>query len=156
MCVIIDANIASLVFRQPPDKDFAPVFHWLDDVKKDGRVVYGGQLARELSAVEAARRYLLRLQQAGRARLIPDRDVGPEEKRVVQTGLCKSDDPHVIALARIGGARTLCSQDKRLQKDFRNRELIKNPRGCVYQRPEHACLLRHTGACQHPWRRRGR
>ena len=55
-----------------------------------------------------------------------------EETRLEKKGLCISDDPHVIALARISGARLLCSNDKDLQQDFGTKNLIDRPRGKVY------------------------
>ncbi|MDM8549089.1 hypothetical protein QUF72_03380 [Desulfobacterales bacterium HSG2] len=92
-----------------------------------------------------ARRYLRVLNQAGRAIRIPDESIYAEEKRIKD--MCRSDDPHIIALARVSGVRTLCSHDKTLHKDFKNRELISDPRGSVYQNPEHMALLRHTRSC---------
>ena len=147
MCVIVDASVACLVFRREPHSDFLPVFQWLHDSRADGCLVFGGELTRELRRVQAARGYLRRLNQAGRARRIPDADVDDEEHRVAATGLCCSDDPHIVALARVSGARTLCSHDGDLQGDFTNRDLISDPRGKVYQRPTHVHLLRHTRSC---------
>jgi hypothetical protein len=146
MCVIIDANLAAAVFAQSPDEDFRPVLDWLFD--KDGRLVSGGKLTQELYKIKAARRSLRTLNQAGRAILVPDREVSKEEEWGVATGLCKSDDPHIIALARTSGARTLCSWDGDLHQDFKNRKLISNPRGTVYQKAEHTHLLRHTSSCR--------
>jgi len=146
MCVIIDASIAPLLFRNPPDKNFLPVSNWLHDPNKDGRLVYGGRLTQELFRVESTRRYLRALQQAGKAFLIPDRAISAEEAHVIALRLCRSNDPHVIALARISGARTLCSDDEDLHHDFKNLRLIK-PKGYVYQEPGHAHLLRHTKSC---------
>lgn len=147
MCVIVDANVACLVFTKSPDRDFLPVLQWIADPDKHGRLVYGGELARELLRVGTVARYLRELQRAGRAILIPDEKVRPEEKRVTDTGICRSDDPHVIALARASGARTLCSRDGDLHHDFKNPNLISSPRGSVYQTPQHAHLLRHTTSC---------
>lgn len=148
MCVIIDANVASVIFKKRPDSAFQPVFNWIHDEDKDGCLVFGGKLAKELNQVQGARRYLRALQQAGRAILFPESEVNEEETRVWNTGLCKSDDPHVIALTRISGARTLCSRDKDLHDDFKNRKLLSNPRATVYQNPAHAHLLRHTQSCR--------
>jgi hypothetical protein len=147
MCAIVDANVASLVFKKSPHSDFLPVFEWLHDPNKDGCLVFGGHLAQELHRVHGARSYLRALHQAGRAVLIPDAQVRAEESCVARTGLCTSNDPHVIALARASGARTLCSRDGDLHHDFTNPELISRPRGSVYQRREHVHLLRHTTSC---------
>ncbi len=145
MCIIIDANVASKTFTNPPDEDFLPVIDWLTDKNKNGCLVYGGRLSQELDKLADARRYLRVLNQAGRAIQMPDKTIDTEEKRIKE--LCQSDDPHIIALARISRVRTLCSHDKTLHKDFKNRELISDPRGAVYQNPEHAALLRHTRSC---------
>ena len=47
--------------------------------------------------------------------------------------LCESDDRHVIAVAQISGARLLYSNDKALQRDFKNKKLIDEPRGKIYE-----------------------
>jgi hypothetical protein len=154
VCVIIDADVACAVFGNPPHSDFLPVFNWLHDPKKDGRLVHGGRLTGELSAVEYIRRYLVRLNQAGRASVIPDDQVTPEQDRVAAMGICKSRDVHIIALARISGARTVCSHDKDLHRDFTNPQLISRPKGSVYQNRSHTHLLRHTPACRRRYRRR--
>ena len=44
----------------------------------------------------------------------------------------KSDDEHVIALARVSKARVLYAHDSGLRDDFRNRALVSNPRGRLY------------------------
>ena len=147
VCIIVDANLAHAVLCDDGDPDFIPVQRWLLEPRQDGCIVYGGRLADELHTNERARRFLLSLQRAGRARLIPDAAVQESEGDVVASGLCRSNDEHVIALAKTSGARTLCSHDRNLQTDFKNRHLINNPRGSVYLRPEHARLLRHTNSC---------
>lgn len=44
----------------------------------------------------------------------------------------QSDDPHILALAVVSGARLLYSNDRLLQHDFKNLALINQPRGKVY------------------------
>lgn len=104
MCVIVDASVAGLVFRDPHRADYEPFWDWLE--KKGGRLVYGGRLATS-GELKGARRLLARLKQAGQAYEWPKADVDREETVVKKMGLCKSNDPHVIALARISGARVL-------------------------------------------------
>jgi predicted nucleic acid-binding protein len=147
VCLIVDANLASTVFASPPHPDFTPVLDWLD--KQDGRIVFGGRLAIELERLEKARRYLRTLLQAGRAWRLSDEFIDEEEVVVADSGLCRSNDSHVIALARVSGARTLCTHDGDLQTDFKNPQLVSNPRGSIYKynRPSHIKLLRHTSSC---------
>lgn len=93
------------------------------------------------------RRYLLALNRAGRARLIAPDAVAQEEAKVRELGDLESNDPHVLALARASGARTLCSHDQPLHRDFKNARLISAPRGAVYQQARHQRLLKHTSSC---------
>ncbi len=149
MCLIVDANLASLIFGEPASSDFQPIIAWLTSPQQEGRLVFGGHLAIELSKVNAARRFVKVLLQAGRARFIPAGALENETNRL--RGVCSSNDPHVIALARVSGARILCSRDKTLHQDFSNTKLISRPRGHVYQRAQHKHLLRlygHTSACK--------
>jgi hypothetical protein len=148
MCIIVDANVAALVFCEPLAHDFVPLVDWLTSPKKDGKLVIGGQLADELSAVRSVTRFIRALSQAGRARLIPAQEVVAEQERIILTGICRSDDPHVIALARVSGVRVLCSQDVKLHADFKNLELISAPKGAIYQGAKHRRLLRHAKSCQ--------
>ncbi len=152
MCVIIDANLASTVFSSPPHPDFLPVLDWLQG--KDGCLVVGGQLARELGRLYVARRFVVTLLRAGRARQVPDEEVTRHQEEVESTGLCRSNDPHVLGLACASGARTLCTHDRELQRDFRDPGLVSNPRGSIYQRSAHAKLLKHSSSCGYRTRRR--
>jgi len=149
MCLIVDANLAAVVFGDRLLDDFRPLIDWLTNTKKNGRLVVGGHLANELNQINAVQRFVRALLQAGRARVIPSA-MTDEEVRLI-ADLCESDDPHVIALARVSGARILCSRDRTLHRDFTNRNLISGPRGHVYQNAEHKHLLRsygHTEACR--------
>jgi len=72
---------------------------------------------------------------------VPDQKITEELRTVIDLGLCKSNDAHVIALARAAKARVLVSDDRDLFRDFKNPRLLNNPRGKVYQRRQHAKLL---------------
>ena len=84
---------------------------------------------------------LRQLDQAGRAKAVPDAPVDARMKLVAPQ--CVSDDPHIIALALVSGARLLCSLDQALHTDFTNPKLINSPRGNVYQNATHEHLVRH-------------
>ena len=64
----------------------------------------------------------------------------PEEEEVVKKN-CKSNDNHIIALARLSNCRLLFSQDKPLHADFTNLKLVPSPKGKVYQHAKHEHLL---------------
>ena len=54
---------------------------------------------------------------------------------------CKSNDHHIIALARISRARLLYTIDSALQQDFKNRHLLSRPRGRIYRSHKNESLL---------------
>jgi hypothetical protein len=145
VCVIVDANLASQALRELPEPEFVPLLNWLQT--GGGILVVGGRLTEELDRLEKPRHFVLDLLRAGRARSIPKVRVEEAEEVIEDSGHCRSNDRHVVALARVSGARTLCTHDKDLQKDFRNPRLISAPRGSIYKRAEHAPLLRHTTSC---------
>ena len=65
--------------------------------------------------------------QSGRARILDDNEVNAATRAVLADGVCRSDDPHVIALAKISGTRLLYTNDNGLEGDFK--KLI--PKGIV-------------------------
>lgn len=155
MCAIVDANMASRFFGDPVDEELKPLWDWI--ANGQGMLIVGGQLAEELDQLGDARRLIREWERRRRAH-VPSREereeVTAETRRLKRTGQCRSDDPHVIALALVSGARLLCSADQRLHADFDDRDLINNPRGKVYQYASHAHLLQHSRACPFRARRR--
>ena len=131
MCAVLDANVASEVFGadQPPaGKGF---FDWINS--GGGRLVVGGRLRGELRASSGGfRKWAAQAQRYGRIRLKDDDEVDARTEALQGEAALMSDDPHIIALAQVSGARLLYSNDRALQQDFRNRDLISNPRGSVY------------------------
>jgi hypothetical protein len=149
MCVIIDASVCGLVFGDPPAADYVAVLDWLTTKDQDGVLVVGGHLKEELFRSNRARRFVLELRRSKRASFVEDSEVQREQVVVQQALACASDDPHVIALARVSGARTLCAVDGPLEGDFTNTRLLCRPPGRVYKRsPDHLHLLRHTSSCR--------
>ena len=89
----------------------------------------------------------------GRVRRFPREELEAEEKRLPEEGI-KSNDAHVIALARVSGARILYSDDGDLRDDFRNLSLVPRPRGRLYPmgesenaRKQRRNLLKRTDLC---------
>ena len=147
MCLILDTNLASLVFPKggvPTDADFVPVVDWL--YRKDGKLVFGGMNERELMKVGSAAVAIGELRRSGRAIQIPG--VDDEQRKVEASGGYVSDDPHILALARKSGARTLVSHDEDLHRDFKDLRLVPRPRGMIYQDRRHVRMLRHTQGCR--------
>lgn len=144
MCVIIDADIARRVFCSPTPDEFAPLMSWL--IKKNGRITYGGLNGKQLKRIRLARETIQEWKRTGIAWEVDGVDA--EQIYVENQLVLESNDAHIIALARKGGARVLCSKDQDLHKDFKNIELVPFPRGKIYQNATHSRVLGHTSACQ--------
>lgn len=144
MCLIVDANRAHVLFGQPGSDVAAAVWKWL---RKDGILIYGGQLAAELGRTAGALRLLAELRRSGRAVKESDVDIAREEERIKASGECASNDQHVIALACVSGARVLYTEDKTLMKDFVNTRLLR-PKGKIYRRAQQRRLLAHARGCR--------
>ena len=141
MCIIVDANRLGAFLADPPGADAAPLRAWLD---RGGRIVYstGGAFAREVG--RPTRDRLLTYVRAGRAKLIPADRFADDERRLRDDPDLRSDDPHVLALAREAGVRLLHTGDAALTADFKNRKFLDRPRGKVYSSAANARLLDTT------------
>ena len=129
MCAILDANAAHQLFgsdRPPAGKAF---FDWIES--GTGKLIVGGKLRQELYEAGCGE-WLRGAILAGDAIEIDDAKVDREKETLEDQALCRSDDPHVIALARLGGARLLYSNDRKLHRDFKDRNLIDGPQGKIY------------------------
>ena len=140
MCAILDANVVGEVFIKRPKPAAQPptagekFLKWINT--GDGHLVVGGKLLCELDKVNRFRDWAQQAVLSGKMRRIGDNPVDQKTAKLQAKGMCRSNDPHVIALAQIGGARLLYTNDRRLQGDFRNEKLISNPRGLIYETPK--------------------
>lgn len=141
MTIIVDANCSSDALGAPPKKEFLPIIEAFENGQ--AKLVLGGtKLKKEYHANGVAWRRFRILDQAGRAKLVNDADVDKEEEYVKTAFLLQSDDPHILALARVSGARLLCSRDQALHADFDNGKIINKPRGYIYQSAAHKNLIK--------------
>ena len=150
MCAILNANVADEVFGDLRPEAGAKFFEWLNS--GPGRLVLGGRLRDELNKT-SARNWLVQAVLAGRVRSVSDTKVDARTK--ANKKQCKSDDPHVIALAQVSHARLLYSNDRKLHQDFKDKSLIDAPRGSVYSTfrvrsfsISHRRLLSRTDLCR--------
>ena len=127
----------------------AEVLKWLHH--KQGVLAYGGtKHLKEISHSSDQFRRLLRvLDRIGLARRLAPEDVDEEEAQLIKSGACVSDDEHIVALASIAKCRLLWAIDGRLRVDFKNRDLINNPQGQLFNSITttqfHLKLLRPAG-----------
>lgn len=147
MCIIIDANVLGKFLADPPGEDAAPVHDWLK--RRKGKLVYstGGKFAPEV--VGKARQRLLDYVRAGLAVEEVRRERLLEEEQGLAEEI-RSDDPHVLALARVSGARLLYTGDGDLIADFKAKRFIDRPRGKVYSGAANRSLLSRTKCVLNP------
>jgi hypothetical protein len=145
MCVIVDTNVASIVFLEPTTPDYLPLVEWLH--RRGGRIVFGGRLSVELMKVTRIAKRLRSLNQAGIALQYTTEEIKEEENAIREQCYPRSDDLHILALARVSGARILCSNDGDLEQDFKDTSIVPSPRGKVYKRAQHRRLLKHSSSC---------
>ena len=143
--MIIDANRLGVFLSDQMAEDAKPIHGWLN--KGWGNLVYstGGAFADEIRG--RSRTKLAGYAQAGRATVIPAEEFEEDEQQLRDNEAVRSDDPHVLALARLSGARVLYTGDQALTQDFKDKQLIDKPRGKVYSRARNANLLTQS-TCQ--------
>jgi predicted nucleic acid-binding protein len=134
MCIIVDANAASELVQV--SEDGLPIVERLR--KGDLRMVSGHKLKTELLKTNVKSIYQ-ELVLGGRIVEFSDAQIEDEIVKVKKFRL-HSNDPHILALARVSGARILFSRDGDLHSDFKNSKVIR-PKGKVYQSRKHQKLL---------------
>lgn len=116
------------------------MLHWLTETSEDnstivigflknqrGKLYIGGKLKHEFPP--RLRSWLAEGIRAGWIVNVSDREVDQETACLLDRPELESDDHHVVALARVSGARVLVSCDGDLRDDFRDRNLISQPPG---------------------------
>ena len=153
MCAIVDNDVSHQVFGNGRTEAGQFFLDWLTR-GNGGILVAGGKLLTELSQSSEFRRIFSERLQAGRARRISDESVNADEDVLRSQGLCKSNDTHVLALARVSGARLLFTNDRDLQDDFREGSIVGGTRGRIYTtreyqdvRNSHRSLLSRNDLC---------
>jgi hypothetical protein len=146
LCVIVDNSVAGIVFAVPHRAEYVPLWQWID--RKGGIIIYGGKFTNELCGSSKVARLLAELKRSGRAKQVARNIVDVEERTVRELNICRSNDPHVIALARISGARVLCADDGNLENDFKNTRLVSSPQGRIYKNAGHKHMLAHNRLCK--------
>ncbi len=132
MCAIIDNNVRHEVFGAKDVQTGAGRLFF--DRVNVGKVklVVGGKLRDELSEYSNFKQWLQQALIAGLAREFPNLAVNAETERLLSQNICKSNGAHVLALARVSGARLLFTNDQALQSDFGNPQIISGIRGRIY------------------------
>ena len=109
MCAILDASIASEVFGHNRPEAGVKFFNWINTGR--GRLLAGGKLLEELNKTQF-REWARQALNSGIVTTVDEPLVNKKIDELVAERSCRSNDPHVIALAIVGGGRLLYSNDK--------------------------------------------
>lgn len=149
MCLIVDACVVTEIFPRAPTPrhpDAVPVIEWL--AKEGGRIAVCKKLIAEIIKFDAGKRWLAELARAGRICQACENDVMAIQEQLKENGVCQSNDTHVLAIALSTGARVLYTRDINLISDFRNKNIVRRPRGKVYSSKSHIHVLRDGPRCK--------
>lgn len=141
MCIIVDTCSGIDVFSNAPSDEMLLVRDALFGSSGiTTKLIIGGHLSSEYMQSGALKRALTVLDRAGRVRRADNEQVDNETESIRDQ--CRSNDAHVVALARVSGARVIVTLDEQLRKDMKDKKLIDNPRGKILSKAAHARLLR--------------
>lgn len=131
MCLIIDACSANIIAANNCEAS-SIIIDW---IKAKGRVVSGGNLQTELGRTRLTR-LISAWSAAGRFTLVDPTRLAVELEAL---GTCpvRSNDHHVIAIARIANAGVVVTGDNLLINDLKNRAVSIKPRKVIKLRANH-------------------
>ena len=122
MCVrtIIDTSM----FGELLSDSVGPLRSWVE--RKDGVLVYsnGGRYGIELRRSRRTLELFRSYRQRGSALRIPNDLVAAQDAHLAGREL-RSDDPHLVALARASQALVLCTGDVKLRRDFLDTDALE-------------------------------
>lgn len=129
MCAIVDASGANDVFGKNRPEIGSMFFDWIND---HGRILTGGKLTMEIG--DLCPRFLEWAKEAertGKLKRMSHSKIHREITEVIKRkhGGSPLNDAHILAIARLGGARLLYANDKDLLENFVDPRLVSRPRG---------------------------
>ena len=153
MCAILDANVAHEVFGSDRPEAGEKFFEWVNT--GSGRLAIGGRLRDELNHYSKFRIWAKRAASYGKLIAANDSAVDRLADELQAEHDLASNDPHILALAKVSRARLLYSNDGDLHDDFGSKSLIDNPRGKIYStrkysdyQESHRTLLSSKDLCR--------
>ena len=132
MCMILDSN--RWIDFSNQKEDMKPIRKWLE--KQNGKLVYSNYepIQKELNYLK--NNNLKAYYEAGKALFIPNEEVEKKVEEIKNKYQLRSNDIHILGLAKASNAKVLCTKDRKLHQDFK--DII---RGKIYQNKKHQHLL---------------
>ena len=109
-----------------------PVINWIN---KNGSVAFSftKRIEKEFDGTYIEK--INELRDLGKLKNVDDRMVDNESKILEKLNL-ESDDPHLLALAKVANVKVMITKDQKLRNDFK-----KQLKGKIYQNKKHKKLL---------------
>ncbi len=129
MCAIVDADVANAAVSEQADEASR---EFLRHVSTGAlKIVVGGcRLHAELRKCSGLfQRWFSRARYAGHVVDVDDELVDRKSRSLEESGECVSNDPHLVALADVTGARLVFTNDRDLQRDCKS---VLRPRASIY------------------------
>ena len=136
MCVIVDASVFH-EFVNPGNAHMAFLRDWIESQGKMGHsatLKFEEELEK---GPDEMKRLIDGYRKSERLKLVNKEKTEAKTKEFEKRSVVASNDPHVLALADVGGIKVLATKDRDLMKDFKG--VI---RGRIYQRrKDHGHML---------------
>ena len=132
MCMILDVNMWSDFIEQK--SIMQPVHQWLEG--KNGKLLYSDHESFQKELTLSHKKVLKSYYQSGHARFVPKKQLEKTINSLRKTHQFKSNDMHILGLAKVGQVKVLCTKDKDLHHDFK--QILG---GNIYQNAKHQHLL---------------
>lgn len=137
MLLMLDANCCAAALRM--ESEFPSFVRCL--LLGKGRLSIGGtKMLEEYNRISEMSKFLIALDRAGKIERIDRSAVDKMSQDLESRKVMDSDDPHVIAVACLSGARVLCTKDRALIRDFTAGRFFQ-PRGKIYSGERNRKLL---------------
>jgi len=144
MCLIVDTSVVNELVANKTQR--SKVFFELQS-KRRIRIATCSDLQKEHKGNAAVIDFFRRIKQNNLLNEIGDSRIRIEQRAVGRIGH-ESNDSHVLALARVSGARVIATDDSDLREDVGNAKLLK-PKGKVFSKANQRHLF--SGRyCQSP------
>ena len=130
MCAIADyANVGNAAVASDGTEAAKGFLRYVSDGGL--KLLLGGSKMNDeiLGCSQAFRRWLSRALETGCVLRASDDQVDEVAKRLTDADCCESDDEHLVALARVTGARLIFTNDRALQRDCK---ALLSPPASVY------------------------
>ena len=133
MCAILDANLWSEFFDKK--ETMQPVHTWLK--KKNGKLVYSDHQLFQRELTRKQKLFLKKYSKLSKAEFVPKKEVEKIIGKLRKNKTIKSNDIHILGLAKANKVKVLCTRDKKLEKDFK-----RILGGSIYKNQNHKHLLK--------------